>query len=398
MRHAKQFVTSRGWPSAALPGLAATVLLMLAATAMADRVITKAGETFNGTVIEDTAEKVVLKTLSGTVTIDRDQVKTIEKGSAETKAPAVVPQVVAAQVDPAKAPQALKDAKSALVAGEWVKAAGLLEGLLLLDDRTLAAEDRVGTTGALITCYLQMKDAQGAARSLLRRAALTTDPLDKKRLVAAADVLKVSGATEIGGKAITRFEEIIAVAMPYRAQDFLKEANDLAAKAQRLNEMTQLDKAATIALKRLQEADSFVPGFSAAHRKEPLTVIVNNIMETAKRTVEYCDKERQNLTTAALSGSALSVQAAKAWNDRAKPYMARREAAEAALKNIQTFAQKNDAAELHTTNEKEIASLLKKLDDLQYYPEGTVLPYSTYYGYPYSSTPPRVKMQLRRIG
>ena len=394
MRHAKQFVTSRRWPSAALPGLAATVLLMLTATAMADRVITKAGETFNGTVVEETAEKVVLKTLSGTVTIDREQVKSIEKGSAETKAPAVVPQVVVAQVDPTKAAQALKDAKSALAAGEWVKAAGLMEGLLLLDDRTLAAEDRVGVTGALITCYLQMKDAQGAARSLLRRAALATDPLDRKRLVAAADVLKASGATEIGGKAITRFEEVIAAAMPYRAQDYLKEANDLAAKAQRLNDMTQLDKAATVALKRLQEADSFVPGFSAAHRKEPLTTIVNNIMEATRRTVEFCDKERQTLATMATSGSALSVQAAKAWNDRAKPYMARREAAEAALKNIQTFAQKNDAAELYTTNEKEIAGLLKKLDDLQYYPEGTILPYSSYYG----GTPTRVKMQLRRIG
>ncbi|MCX5683190.1 MAG: hypothetical protein NT049_05835, partial [Planctomycetota bacterium] len=308
------------------------------------------------------------------------------------------PQVVVVQVDPTKGAQALKDAKSALVAGDWVKAAGLLEGLLQLDTNALAMDDRLGATGALITCYLQIKDAQGAAKSLLRRAALTNDPTDKKRLVAAADVLKVSGATEIGGKTISRFEEVIAAAMPYRAQDFLKEANDLAAKAKDLNDLKQLDKAAATALKRLAEADAFVPGFSAAHRKEPLTAIFHNILVAARRTVEFCDKERLELTRTSVSSIA-SVAAAREWNNRATPYFAKREAAETAVKNLQTFAQKYEIADLYTSSEKEIKSLLAKLDDLQYYPEGTVFPYTGIYGYsrPYNSAAPdRVKMRLRR--
>jgi hypothetical protein len=301
------------------------------------------------------------------------------------------------QVDPAKAAQALKDAKSALVAGDWVKAAGLLEGLMLLDERSLAMDDRLGATGALVTCYLQIKDAQGAAKSLLRRAALTADPTDKKRLIAAADVLKLSGATEIGGKTISRFEEVIAAAMPFRAQDCLKEANDLAAKATRLNEAAQIEKAANVAIRRLAEADVFVPGFSAAHRQEPLAVILNNVLDAAKRTIEFCDKERPELTRAAVA-SVASIPAAKAWNERGKPYLDRRDAAEAALKNLQTFTQKFDAADLYASNEKEIKNLLKKLDDYQYYPEGTVFPSSGYYGYPYSSAPPRIRIKLRRIG
>jgi hypothetical protein len=410
MKHAHQTATRRGWRPAALLVLAATVLLIPAATAMADRVITKAGETFNGTLVEDTPEKVVLKTLSGTVTIARDQVKTVEKAGDPAKAPAAqattpavpaaAPQVVVVQVDPTKGAQALKDAKSALVAGDWVKAAGLLEGLLQLDTNALAMDDRLGATGALVTCYLQIKDAQGAAKSLLRRAALTNDPTDKKRLVAAADVLKISGATEIGGKTISRFEEVIAAAMPYRAQDYLKEVNDKAAKATGLNEMKQLDKAAATALKRLEEADAFVPGFSAAHRKEPLTVIFNNILDAARRTVEFCDKERQELTRTSVS-SVASVQTAKEWNNRATPYFAKREAAEAAVKNLQTFSQKYELADLYTSNEKEIKSLLAKLDDFQYYPEGTVFPYTGYYGYGRtynSNAPDRVKMKLRRVG
>jgi hypothetical protein len=406
MKHSHQPVTCGKWRPAAMPALVATVLLVLAAPAMADRVITKAGETFTGAIVEDSPEKVVLKTLSGTVTIARDQVKTVEKAGEAPKATAPAPaataappQVVVAQVDPAKAAQALKDAKSALVAGDWVKAAGLLEGLMLLDERTLAMDDRLGATGALVTCYLQIKDAQGAAKSMLRRAALATDPLDKKRLVAAADVLKISGATEIGGKTLTRFEEVMAAAMPFRAQDYLKEANDLAAKATRLNESAQLEKAANVALKRLAEADVFVPGFSAAHRQEPLAVIFNNILDAARRTVEFCDKERLELTRTSVS-SVASISAAKEWNNRATPYLAKRDAAEAALKNLQTFSQKYELAGLYTSNEKEIKSLLLKIDDFQYYPEGTVFPYTGYYGYgrPYSTTPERVKIKLRRIG
>jgi hypothetical protein len=98
--------------------------------------------------------------------------------------------------------------------------------------------------------------------------------------------------------------------------------------------------------------------------------------------------------------SVASVQAAKEWNNRATPYFAKREAAEAALKNLQAFAQKFDLAGLYTSNEKEIKSLLLKIDDFQYYPEGTVFPYTGYYGYgrPYSITPERVKIKLRRTG
>jgi hypothetical protein len=315
--------------------------------------------------------------------------------TAPVPAAAPAPQVVVVQVDPTKAAEALKDAKSALGAGEWAKAAGLLEGMLQLDDRTLAMDDRMGATGALVTCYLQIKDAQGAAKSLLRRAALTADPADKKRLVAAADVLKLSGTTEVGGKTLTRFEEVIAVAMPYRAQSYLKEVSDRAAKATGINDMAQLEKAANVALKRLEEADVFVPGFSAAHRKELLAVLVNNIIGAAQRAAETCDKERRELTQIALSMPA-TVPAAKAFNARVAPYLARREAAEAALKNLQGFTNKYDAADLYTSNATQIKELLKKLDDLQYYPAGTDFSSPGYYGYPY--TPARRTIKLARIG
>jgi hypothetical protein len=136
---------------------------------------------------------------------------------------------------------------------------------------------------------------------------------------------------------------------------------------------------------------------------EPLAALFNNVLNAVRRAVESCDKDRQDLTQTALSMAA-SVPAAKAFNDRVRPYLARREGAEAVLKNLQPFAQKNNAAELYTSNEKEIADLLRKLDDLQYYPKGTVFPSMGYYGGPYggsygsSYVVPRRLIKLARVG
>jgi hypothetical protein len=374
---------------------AAVALTIVAVSpALADRVVTKSGETFTGTLVEDTPEKIVLRTLSGTVTIPRDAVKSVEKAGEEAKPPAPPPQVVAVPVDPAKAPQALQQAKAAIAAGEWIKAAGLLEGLMLLDERAFAGDDRLAVTGALVTCYLQVKDAAGAAKSLSRRAALAPDANDKRRLVAAAEVLRTVGSVQIGGKTLSRLEEVVETAMAWKAQQCLKDATDIAAKARGIDVPAQLERAATGALKKLSEADVFVPGFSAAHRTEPLAALVNNVIEAAKQAVDYCEKVRPELTSTAIS-SVASRAAANAWNDRAIPYFARRQAAEDALKNLPAFAAKFDIADVYKANETVVKDLLVQLDDYQYYPAGTVFPSYGWYSTRYSPTQ-RIKMQLRR--
>jgi len=372
---------------------AVAVTIVAVSPALADRVVTKSGETFTGTLVEDTKEKIVLRTLSGTVTIPRDAVKSVEKAGEEAKPPAPPPQVVVVPVDPAKAPQALQQAKAAIAAGEWIKAAGLLEGLMLLDERAFAADDRLAATGALVTCYLQIKDAAGAAKSLSRRAALAPDANDKRRLVAAAEVLRTVGSVEIGGKTLSRLDEVVETAMAWKAQQCLKDATDIAAKARGIDVPAQLERAATGALKKLSEADVFVPGFSAAHRTEPLAALVNNVIAAAKQAVDYCEKVRPELTSTAVS-SVSSRAAANAWNDRAIPYFARRQAAVDALKNLPAFAAKFDIADVYKANETVVKDLLVQLDDYQYYPAGTVFPSYGWYSTRYSPTQ-RIKMQLR---
>jgi len=411
--HANSLFRRRGRVGGLRAVLAAAALAALAAwaaPALADRVVTKTGDAFTGTIVEEDATKVVLKTMSGTMTIPRDTIKSVEKAgvvtptptpapSGETKPAASTPTatITPAAIEPGKAAEALAAAKAALAAGQWVKAGGLLEGLAALDDKSISADDRLAATGALITCYLQIKDAQGAAKALTRRAQLAADPNDKKRLLAAAEALRTTGSIDIGGKAATRYEEAVEAGMAWKAGQVLSDAKDFAAKAQRLNELAALEKAADVAVKKLADADVYVPGYSAAHRKEVIEVLVQNILNGANSAVEHCEKVRPDLTAARFT-SVVSRAAAKAWNDKAIVYMAKRQAAEDALKSIKPLTTKFEATDLFISNATAITKLLAQLDDYQYYPEGTSV-YPPGYGYygTVPSTTTRLKIKLRQF-
>ncbi|HUU90879.1 MAG TPA: hypothetical protein VM238_06675 [Phycisphaerae bacterium] len=392
--------------SFSLAAIAGGLLLALAAPALADRVITKTGETYTGTIIEENEKEVVLKSISGKTTIPRDIIETIEKAGAEpTPTPGtddkpeaadepVPPKIEPIEVDPAKADDALKLARSALVAGNWLKAGGLLEGLLGLDQNTFKYDDRVRATGALITCYLQIKDAMGASKAIARRAQLAQDVNDKRRLLGAAEVLRNRRSVQMGGKTLSRFEEVLEVAMPVKAGDCLEEAKKYAKEAKRLNERAQLEKAADQALKMLGEANIFQPGYSGQHEQEVLAELVNNIFEAARATVAHCEKVRPELTRTRLQ-SAVSKPAAIQWNAVAKPYLDNRAMTEQALKHLKLFTLKYKVPDLYTNNDAEITHLLAELDEYQYYPKGTSYGYGYGYGYGYSTQ--RMKIQLRRF-
>ena len=388
--------------------VAALVVLAVAAAARADRVITKAGETFNGTIVEEDATKVVLKMLSGTMTFQRDNVKAVEKagaapevkpGAPAARAPAAAPVAVTiAKIEPADAPAAFKSAKSALVSGEWAKAAGLFEGLMLLDGTAFSVADRLPATGALMTCYLQLKDNAGAARALARRGQLATDANDRVRLMAASEMVRLRGAVSADGKALSAYDDVMQAAMEWKASAVLAEAKDAISKIQQLNNMAVLEKGVNLAVKKLESADVYVSGFSAAHRKELVAAVVQSILDVAKETIAALDPIRQDLTTKRLS-STTSRPAAKAFNEIATAYFNRRLGAESALKNLKPFTTKMGVPELYTANAGTVTDALAQLDDYLYYPKGTNFPMYGYYSYtsPYDSNG-RVRIVLRQFG
>jgi len=377
--------------------VAGAVALALAAPLLADTVTTKSGETFKGTIVEETEEHVVLESIAGKMTIPREVIQTIEKSGAEPPAPGPgepktpPPQIIPVTVEPEKAQEALEEAKAALVAGDWVKAGGLLEGLLRLDDKAIGAKDREGATGALITCYLQIKDARGTARAIGRRAAFAQDANNKRRLLAAAEALNELNTVTINGKTLTRFGEVIEATMPWKADQCLKQAVETVQKATNLNKLDPMKKAADLALKQLAEANIYMPGFGDAHQNEVLEALVKNVLDAAQAAIDHCEKVRPELTSRRFS-STVSRAAAMQWNNVARTYLGNRQAAEDGLKNIEPFAAYYNAPAVYTSHKETINRLLADLDDYQYYPKGTSFdPYSSY-------SSERVKIKLRTFG
>ena len=386
--------------TAVATAMALAALLLIPAAVRADTVTTKSGETFTGTVVEQTDKAVVLKTISGKMTIPMDSVKGIARdgdaggttsGTEDPDKPP--PKIVAVEVAPAKADEAFKQARTALVAGKWVDAGGLLEGLLRIDMKHFPLEKRLAATGALITCYLQIKDARGAATAIGRRASLAKAENDRLRLVAAADMLRERGTTKVGDKHLGRFEEVMAAAMPWQAEQCLATATKIAREASGLNDRDRLNDAADKALAQLAKANVYVPGFSEKHREAVLAELVTNVLNGAREVIAYCEKVRPELTKRRLS-SLVSKPAALAWNKVARGYLGRRQAGVSALNLLPTFTARHKVPDLYAQHEAEAKKLLAALDEFQYYPRGTTWgPYA-----PRTNAQNRVRIQLRTFG
>jgi hypothetical protein len=327
----------------------------------ADRISTTSGQTFTGKILEETAESVVIQTMSGKVAVPRATINTIEKeGSPEAA------KIVPAVVDPAKAAEAFEESKSAMAADDWVRAGNLLEGLLKLDMGSFPQENRLTASAALVTCYLQIKDAKGAAAALRLRANLVALETDKKRLIAPAEALEASGTPAIGDVAVGRYEEAIEVGTEWKARQILALAKQLGANATGLDAMDRVERSARAALGKLDEADLYVPGFSQAQRAEVLSTLADNIMDAVQRAVEICTEDRKDLSRY-WQTSAYGIKTAMEWNERASRYLAIRQAAEDGLKNLQPFADKFEVPELYKEREMKVQDLLAKLDDLKYH-------------------------------
>jgi len=353
-----------------------------AADASADRITTTSGQTFTGKILDETDQAVVIQTMSGKVTVPRDTINTIEKeGGAEVV------------VDPAKAAEAFKEAKSAIAAGDWRRAGNLLEGLLKLDTGSFPKEDRLAASAALVTCYLQIKDAKGAAAALRLRANLVASETDKKRLLAAAEAMDAPGKSIIGGTAVGRFEEAMEAGTEWKAQQILELAKQVGASATGLNVMYRLDRATQGCLAKLAEADLYVPGFGQAHQTEVVATLTDNILDAARKAVDVCTADRKEISRLwqsilddlkkaaeeearrakgslpSKSPLTLAAQhpAIRLYNQKASEYLTQRQVGEDMLGNLQPFAEKYEAPDLYQKSEQEVKDLLSKLNDLKYH-------------------------------
>jgi hypothetical protein len=353
---------------------------VLAPAVWGDTIVTTSRRTFTGKVLEEAPDKVVIRTDSGNVTVPRAIITVLDKGRAAGPAAAILPDKVA----PADAANAFEEAKAALAKANWVRAGCLLEGLLELAPMYFPQENRLAATAALATCYLQVKDAAGAGRAFRRRAELVAADSDKRRLLATAEAIGKSGGPAIGGKPITTYDEAIAAAMDWKAAQLVAEAREAAAKAAALNDPEKIEAAGRRCLDRLGEADTYVPGTSAARRKEVFAALADNVFQAARRGVEKCTADRKDLSRY-WQTSAADVKYAVIYNGQVSRYLGLRQAAEDGLKNFRAVSAKFQVPELYTEREKDCAALLAQLEELQYH---VLLP----------GMPRQLKIAPRRIG
>ena len=359
-------------------------LAVVVAAAPAATIITSSNQTFIGKIVEETPVHIVIKTESGTVPVPLTTIATIQRDP-DPGAPKIVP----APIQPLQAPQAFEAAKAAVTKGDWARAGSLLAGLLDLPAATFPQENRLAATAALVTCYLQIKDPKGAAKTFTQRANLVAGEGNKQRLLATAEAIEnadtMMGFT-IDGKAVNSYDEAIAAAMDWKTKQLLAEAKDIGAKATDLNDMNRLESVGKLLIAKLNEADLYSPGFSIANREAALASLADNIILSAKKAVELCTRERVANISRYWKTSAASVKHATVYNNYVTQYLGRREAAENGLKNLKIFAAKFGVPALYANREeKEIAPLLAQLDALQYH-------------LMMAGMPQQMRIALRRIG
>jgi len=334
----------------------------------ADQVRTKGGTVYEGSVVRQEGDEVVIETSKGTIRLSRKDIAAIRAMEQQTdwpKRPPDAPKITPVVVTPEKARETLARAREAVKAGKWVEAGGLLEGLADLKGEVLSVDDRRGVISSLATCYLQIDDARGAARSFGRRAMVAKDDDQRRRILAAAEALDAAKSTRIGGQAVRTYQEAVSAAVRWKVDQIVGTARKMTGKARLVTVRGRLDRTARAALAKLKEADLYEPGTSARQRSSVLRGLVDAVMEPVRKAVSTCSRERQWFD-ANRWRSLSDKETVKGWTQRIAAYLALRQGAEEGLKNLKAFASRFDLGGLY--NGREVDRLLEQLEDLKYYP------------------------------
>jgi len=346
---------------------AAVAVALLAGPLAAARVITKEGAVFEGILLDKNSERVVVRTSGGgQITIPADKVHSIE-GEKEDPPPEDLPRIVPADIQPRMADDAFKEAKDSLRAGKWERAGALLAGLLALDPPRLDKQELAEAAEGLVTCYLQVEDPVGVGKALLKRTQFARTDVERKRYITAAEGLRAMRDMRLDGRKPQSCRELVDVSVKWKGEQLIDEARQLAKNASLLSVRGRLERTAQQCKDKLQEADQYIPGSSNRHRDAFLRMLPAKVMQAADQTINACTRER-NWLQGNRWRSWADKDTVKAWADRIMAYLSAREQADDALRNLL------NAPSLKSLYDADHAKkLLKQLDDLKYYPGGTLL-------------------------
>lgn len=292
------------------------------------------------------------------------------KASANPTPIAGTPRLGNAAIDADQAPAVMAQAKAAIAASDWAKAAALMESVMLIDAARLSAADRLATASSLAVCYLEMGDAAGASRSLGRRASLLADAAEKRRTLAAAEMLTEQKSTKVADKPLKTLDEAVQAGVRWKVESVIELARKTAADSRMFSVKGRFETSAQNCLNVLAEADPLAPGTSDKHRREILTIIITKCIDRSEAAVDALKKERSYLSTHRWM-SLSDNEKVGAWVRRVVVYNETRNEAEGALQNLQPFAEKFKAGDLYKPSA--VDKILKELDELKYFPGSKML-------------------------
>lgn len=366
MRQSHATGRAGAWARAVCAWAAAAVALAAAAGLVrAEQIVTRGGTTFTGQIIKDEGGRIVVKTVSGTITVARDDIERIDKDAPDAQD--AVPEVVPVEVKPEKAAEALAQARAAMNAGEWLKAGGLLEGLGRLEPGAMSLEDRQAAAAGLATCYLQIGDGGGASRAFTRRATLESDEGAKRQLLAAAEAFRTVKGIRLGDQEIRAYGEALPAAVRWKGEQLVEEARGLVAGGRMYAVPQRLLRTAQAAVAKLEEADQYTPGVGSGRRHAVLKTLADDLLDGVRKAITFCTEARQGLDRDRWQ-SLSNKEVVKGWAGRIMHYITIRDQADSALENLRTMSEKIGDRGLYDATACD--GLRAQLEELKFYPRG----------------------------
>ncbi|MBE3069980.1 MAG: hypothetical protein IMZ66_07065, partial [Planctomycetes bacterium] len=362
---------------------AAAGLVAAAGPVRAERIVTRGGTTFTGQIIKDEGGKIVVKTVSGTIPVARNDIERIDKDAPDAKD--TVPEVVPVEVKPEKAAEALAQALRAAAFGRGhlerdkrlarrgpceprPSAAGISSATNALRGAGVASRGlrpRVSRARSLAirgTGYPRAKPAAREAHRARCHAAQTTWASALR-----AEAFRTVKGIRLGDQDIRAYGEALPAAVRWKGEKLVEEAKGLVAGGRMYAVPQRLLRTAQAAAARLEEADQYTPGVGSGRRHEILKTLADDLLDGVRKAIAFCTEERQGLDQSRWQ-SLSNKEVVKGWAGRIMHYISVRNQADSALENLQTMSEKIGDRGLYDA--KAYEGLRAQMEELKFYPRG----------------------------
>lgn len=337
----------------------------------ADYVRTTTGLVFHGKIVEETPEKVVVRTKSGLVPIPRAVIAEVHKAGVDYRSPSE--KIQAVPIPAGEEAAYLDKAKGKLKEGSNQEAAAICKGLMALPVAKLTDEQRDAIGKVAAQAMFDLKDWPASADALRYGARAAATPMDRERLQAMADALMANEPPRIGDQTAENFNQAMLLAMKWQADRIYEDAKVLVSEPKEIQREEGIKRILSGTRTRLAKTEAFVPGYSIQRWPGLCRILATVMVGQVEKAVEVCTEERKDMLRIYWQ-KAVSKKYGLAWNAKVAEYHKTRLAAIDCLGNIDYIEENEPLKEAYEEAEfkafkEQRTKLVKDLEELEYYNE-----------------------------